>query len=80
LRIPAGMDAAAASPLMCAGVTLIRPLRHWKVGPGTKVGVVGLGGLGHIAIKLATAMGAEVSLITTSPDKSCMPKSLARNR
>lgn len=70
LRIPAGMDAASAAPLMCAGVTTYSPLRHWKVGPGTKVGVVGLGGLGHMAIKLATAMGADVSLITTSPDKS----------
>ena len=76
LRIPAGMDAAAASPLMCAGVTTYSPLRHWKVGSGTKVGVIGLGGLGHMAVKLATAMGAEVSLITTSPDKSADAKKL----
>ena len=76
LRIPAGMDAAAASPLMCAGVTTYSPLKHWKVAPGTKVGVAGLGGLGHMAVKLAVAMGAEVSVITTSPDKSADAKKL----
>jgi alcohol dehydrogenase (NADP+) len=76
LRIPVGMDAAASSPLMCAGVTTYSPLKHWKVGPGTKVGVAGLGGLGHMAVKLAVAMGAEVSVITTSPDKSADAKKL----
>lgn len=70
LRIPEGIDPAAAAPLLCAGVTTYSPLRHWKVGPGTKVGVVGLGGLGHMAVKLAHAMGAEVTLFTTSPDKA----------
>ncbi len=69
LRIPEGMDPAAASPLLCAGITTYSPLRHWKVGPGSKVGVVGLGGLGHMALKLAKAMGAEVTLFTTSPGK-----------
>ena len=69
LRIPDGMDAAAAAPLLCAGITTYSPLRHWKVGPGSKVGVVGLGGLGHMGLKLAKAMGAEVTLFTTSPDK-----------
>ena len=69
LRIPENLDPAAASPLLCAGITTYSPLRHWKVGKGMKVGVVGLGGLGHMAIKLAHAMGAEVILYTTSPNK-----------
>jgi uncharacterized zinc-type alcohol dehydrogenase-like protein len=69
LRIPDGMDPAAAAPLLCAGITTYSPLRHWGVGPGQKVGVVGLGGLGHMGVKLAAAMGAEVVLFTTSPGK-----------
>jgi uncharacterized zinc-type alcohol dehydrogenase-like protein len=69
LRIPAGLDLAAAAPLLCAGITTYSPLRHWKVGPGQKIGVVGLGGLGHMAVKLARAMGAHVVLFTTSPGK-----------
>ena len=69
LRIPAGLDPAAAAPLLCAGITTYSPLRHWKVGPGQKVGVVGLGGLGHMGVKLAKALGAQVVLFTTSPDK-----------
>jgi uncharacterized zinc-type alcohol dehydrogenase-like protein len=69
LRIPDGLDPAAAAPLLCAGITTWSPLRHWKVGRGTKAGVVGLGGLGHMAIKLAHALGAHVVLFTTSPDK-----------
>jgi uncharacterized zinc-type alcohol dehydrogenase-like protein len=69
LRLPEGMDPAAAAPLLCAGITTYSPLRHWAVGPGSKVGVVGLGGLGHMAVKLARAMGAEVTLFTTSPEK-----------
>lgn len=60
---------AALAPLVCAGITTYSPLRHWKVGKGMRVGVVGLGGLGHMAIKLAHAMGAEVTLFTTSPSK-----------
>lgn len=60
---------AAVAPLLCAGITTYSPLRHWGVGPGTRVGVVGLGGLGHMAVKLAHAMGAEVTLFTTSPGK-----------
>lgn len=60
---------AAVSPLLCAGITTYSPLRQWKVGPGQKVGVVGLGGLGHMAVKIANAMGAHVVLFTTSPDK-----------
>ena len=69
LRIPDGLDPAAAAPLLCAGITTYSPLRHWNVGPGMKVGVVGLGGLGHMAVKLARAMGAEVTMFTTSPGK-----------
>lgn len=70
LRIPDGLDPAAAAPLLCAGITTYSPLRHWKVGKGQKVGIVGLGGLGHMGIKLAHAMGAHVVLFTTSPDKA----------
>jgi uncharacterized zinc-type alcohol dehydrogenase-like protein len=69
LRVPEGLDAAAAAPLLCAGITTYSPLRHWKVAAGDKVGVVGLGGLGHMGVKLAYAMGAEVTLFTTSPGK-----------
>ncbi len=57
------------APLLCAGITTYSPLRHWKVGKGQKVGVVGLGGLGHMGVKLAHAFGAEVMLFTTSPNK-----------
>ena len=70
LRIPEGLDPAAAAPLLCAGVTTYSPLKHWKVEPGTKVGVIGFGGLGHVAVKLAVAMGADVSVISRSKDKS----------
>ncbi len=69
LRIPDGLDPAGAAPLLCAGITTYSPLRHWKVKKGDKVGVVGLGGLGHMALKIAHAMGAYVVLFTTSPDK-----------
>jgi len=62
-------DLAAAAPLLCAGITTWSPLRHWNVGPGHKVGVVGIGGLGHMGIKLAKALGAQVVAFTTSPDK-----------
>src|SRR5690606_16434503 len=69
LRVPDSLHPAAAAPLLCAGITTYSPLRQWKVGPGHRVGVVGLGGLGHMALKLARAMGAHVVLFTTSPDK-----------
>jgi uncharacterized zinc-type alcohol dehydrogenase-like protein len=69
LRVPAGLDPAAAAPLLCAGITTYSPLRHWKVGPGQKVGVVGLGGLGHMGVKFARAFGAHVVLFTTSAGK-----------
>lgn len=70
LRIPDRLDPAAAAPLLCAGITTYSPLREWKVGKGQKVGIVGLGGLGHMGIKLAHAMGAHVVLFTTSPGKA----------
>ena len=69
LRISDKLDPAAAAPLLCAGITTYSPLRHWKVGKGHKVGIVGLGGLGHMGVKLAHAMGAHVVLFTTSPGK-----------
>ncbi len=62
-------DLASVAPLLCAGITTYSPLRHWKAGPGKKVGIVGLGGLGHMAVKIAHAMGAHVTLFTTSPSK-----------
>ena len=69
LRIPKTLDPAGVAPLLCAGITTYSPLRHWKVGPGQKIGIVGLGGLGHMGVKLAHAMGASVTLFTTSPGK-----------
>jgi uncharacterized zinc-type alcohol dehydrogenase-like protein len=76
LRVPDKLDLAASAPLLCAGITTYSPLRHWKVGKGHKVGVVGLGGLGHMAIKFASAFGAEVTLFTTSPAKKADAKRL----
>lgn len=70
LKVPANLDLAATSPLLCAGITTWSPLRYWKVGPNSKVAVVGLGGLGHMAIKLAKGLGAEVSLFSRSPEKT----------
>ncbi|HEX4346123.1 MAG TPA: NAD(P)-dependent alcohol dehydrogenase [Vicinamibacterales bacterium] len=69
LRLPSSLDTAAAAPLLCAGITTYSPLRHWKAGPGKKVGIVGLGGLGHMAVKFSHAFGAETVLFTTSPGK-----------
>lgn len=70
LRVPGGLDLAATAPLLCAGVTTYSPLRHWNVRKGQKVGVVGLGGLGHMAVKFANAFGANVVLFTTSANKT----------
>jgi uncharacterized zinc-type alcohol dehydrogenase-like protein len=70
LRIPPNLDLAGAAPLLCAGITTYSPLRRNGVGPGKKVGVVGLGGLGHMGVKLAHAMGAHVAVFTTSPGKA----------
>ena len=69
LRIPTNLDLASAAPLLCAGITTFSPLRHWGVKAGQKVGVVGLGGLGHMCVKLAHAFGAHVAVFTTSPEK-----------
>lgn len=70
LKIPDALDVKAAAPILCAGVTTYAPLKHWGVKAGSKVGVVGIGGLGHMAIKIATAMGAEVTAITRDKEKS----------
>lgn len=69
LRVPKTLDLKTVGPLLCAGITTYSPLKHWKVGKGHKVGVVGLGGLGHMAVKLAHALGANVTMITTSANK-----------
>ena len=69
LRIPDTLDPAATAPLLCAGITTYSPMRHWQVSPGQKVGVVGLGGLGHMAVKFAHAFGAHTVLFTTSANK-----------
>ena len=69
LRVPDNLDLAATAPLLCAGITTYSPLKHWNIGPGKKVGVVGIGGLGHMGIKLAKAMGAYVVVFTTSNSK-----------
>ena len=79
LRITHGENLAAVAPLLCAGITTYSPLRQWKVGPGQKVGVAGLGGLGHMAVKIARAMGAHVVLFTTSPDKKADALRLGAN-
>ncbi|MGV3346105.1 NAD(P)-dependent alcohol dehydrogenase [Enterobacteriaceae bacterium LUAb1] len=70
LKVPENLDPAGAAPLLCAGITTYSPLKHWGAGPGKKVGIVGLGGLGHMGVKLAHAMGAEVVLFTTSLSKT----------
>ncbi|MDQ1097644.1 MULTISPECIES: NAD(P)-dependent alcohol dehydrogenase [Chryseobacterium] len=70
LKVPENLDLAAVAPLLCAGITTWSPLRHWKAGPDSKVAVVGLGGLGHMAIKLAKGLGAEVTLFSRTPGKT----------
>ena len=70
LKVPENLDLAATAPLLCAGVTTWSPLKHWKVGKGSKVAVIGLGGLGHMAIKLAKGLGAEVTLFSRSKNKT----------
>ena len=76
LRVPTNLDLPAVAPLLCAGITTYSPLRHWKVGKGDTVGVVGLGGLGHMAVKLANAFDANVVMFTTSPGKAADAKRL----
>lgn len=70
LKVPENLDPAAVAPILCAGITTWSPLRHWNVGPDSKVAVVGLGGLGHMAIKLAKGLGAEVTLFSRTPGKT----------
>jgi alcohol dehydrogenase (NADP+) len=70
LPLPPSLDMAAAAPLLCAGITTYSPLRHWKVGKGSKVGIIGLGGLGHMGVKYAKSFGAEVWVVTSSPEKA----------
>ena len=80
LRISGKLDLAGVAPLLCAGITTYSPLRHWRVGPGQKVGIVGLGGLGHMGIKFAHAFGAYTVLFTTSPDKVVDAQTTRRRR
>lgn len=70
VRIPDNLDLSGVAPLLCAGITLYSPIRHWRVGPGSRVAVMGLGGLGHMGVKFAAAMGAEVTVLSHSPSKS----------
>ena len=80
LHMPPSLDLAAAAPLLCAGITTYSPMRHWEVGPGKRVGVVGLGGLGHMAVKIAHAMGAHVSMFTTSAAKETAARRLGADQ
>ena len=80
LKIPGGLDLKAAAPLLCAGITTWSPLRHWKVGPASQVAVVGLGGLGHMGLKLAKALGAAVTLFSRSPGKEADARRLGADR
>jgi uncharacterized zinc-type alcohol dehydrogenase-like protein len=70
LHVPEKLDLASAAPILCAGITVYSPLKHWKAGPGKKIGIIGIGGLGHMAIKIAKAMGAHVTVFTTSISKA----------
>jgi uncharacterized zinc-type alcohol dehydrogenase-like protein len=80
LRVPDGLDMARTAPLLCAGITTYSPLKHWNVGPGSRVGVIGLGGLGHMGVKFAKALGAEVTMITTSPEKGADAQRLGADK
>lgn len=80
LRIPENLDLKGVAPLLCAGITTYSPLKHWKVGKGDKVGVLGLGGLGHMAVKLAASMGAEVTMLSHSPKKEADAKRLGAHK
>lgn len=76
LRLPAGLDPSRAGPLLCAGITVYSPLRTWNVGPGSRVGVVGIGGLGHLAVRFAAGLGAHVTVITRTEAKAQEARSL----
>ncbi|TGE13983.1 NAD(P)-dependent alcohol dehydrogenase [Hymenobacter elongatus] len=80
LHVSDKLDLAGVAPLLCAGITTYSPLRRWDAGPGTRVGVVGLGGLGHMAVKLAAAMGAEVTVLSTSASKEADAKALGAHK
>ncbi|MNV05921.1 NADP-dependent alcohol dehydrogenase C 2 [compost metagenome] len=80
LRMPEGLDLARAAPLLCAGITTWSPLRTWNVGPDSRVAVIGLGGLGHMAVKLAVGLGAEVTVLSRSPDKQADAVALGADR
>lgn len=80
LRVPQGLDLARAAPLLCAGITTWSPLRHWNVGPGSRVAVLGLGGLGHMAVKLAVGLGAEVTVMSRTQDKQADALALGADR
>ena len=80
LRVPESLDLARAAPLLCAGITTYSPLRTWNVGPGSRVGVVGLGGLGHMAVKLAIGLGADVTVLSRSADKEADALALGADR
>ncbi|HTI12869.1 MAG TPA: NAD(P)-dependent alcohol dehydrogenase [Puia sp.] len=80
LHISEKLDLAAVAPLLCAGITTWSPLKYWKVGKGHKVGVLGLGGLGHMAVKFAVAFGAEVTVLSTSPKKEADAKKLGAHK
>src|SRR6202011_3001061 len=79
LHVSGKLDLAAVAPLLCAGITTYSPLKHWGVGTSTKVGIVGLGGLGHMGVKFSHAFGARTVLFTTSPDKIADGKRLGAN-
>ena len=76
LRIPAALDIKAAAPILCAGVTTYSPMKHWKVGPGQRVAVVGIGGLGHMAVQIARALGATVTAVTRTKEKQAEAEKL----
>lgn len=80
LRIPDGLDINAVAPILCAGITTYSPMKHWKVKAGDQIGVVGLGGLGHMAVKLAKALGANVTAITTSKDKQADAEAMGADK
>lgn len=76
VHVPQSLDLAGAAPILCAGITVYSPLKHWKAGPGKNIGIIGIGGLGHLAIKIAKAMGAHVTVFTTSQGKAADAKRL----
>ncbi len=78
LRIPDSLPLDAAAPLLCAGITLYSPLKHWNAGPGKKVAIVGLGGLGHMGVKYAHALGADVTVLSRTMNKAMTQRASAR--